>query len=128
MSNVTDRIILCCGCLLNLLLQLALVFTVAFDMLDSPFTIGTVEEMLRWRVQNAHPSSAFDGASGESLLRRLCNQELWSFEQEEFKLMYAYLYMPVPGSGESIFMFVQSLYVFVFPPCDTCQAPSHQAI
>ena len=90
-TTPVDRAVLIVGFLLNLALQIALLLTVTMILLENPYTHQTVKEMLTWRV-GAHTTANFDDTAGKSLLRRLCNQELWSYEQAEFKLMYDYLY------------------------------------
>ncbi|CAE7548204.1 unnamed protein product, partial [Symbiodinium pilosum] len=78
-------------------LQLALFFTVFFDMLQNPYSSTKVKEMVQWRALQGHSNSNFDSDNGYSLVNRLCQQKLWSFEQEEYKEMFEYLYMPMPG-------------------------------
>jgi len=94
-TSVTDKILLTIGVVINLSLQTLLLVTVFEDMLDNPFAPDTVKEMVRWRVTQGH--STFDPDQGKSLAFRLCNRELWSFEQESYNEMYDYLYKPVPG-------------------------------
>lgn len=112
-TTPVDRVVLILGFLLNLALQIALLLTVTFILLENPYTHQTVKEMLTWRV-GAHTSANFDDTAGQSLLRRLCNQELWSYEQAEFKLMYDYLYQVVPGyilSSLAIIMWILTVMV-----------------
>jgi len=97
-SNWVEKLILVIGCAINYFLQLSLLLTISMNMLDTPYSPVTIQEMLAWRVEQAHANSQFDDVRGKSLLTRLCNQELWSYEQEEYKLMYAYLYKEVPGA------------------------------
>ncbi|CAE7761790.1 unnamed protein product, partial [Symbiodinium sp. KB8] len=94
-TSFTDKILLTIGVVINLSLQTLLLVTVYEDMLDNPFAAETVKEMVRWRVTQGH--STFDPDQGKSLASRLCNRELWSFEQESYNEMYDYLYKPVPG-------------------------------
>ena len=113
-TNYVEKVILIVGCMLNYFLQMSLLLTIYLNMLDSPYTVDTIQEMLRWRVDNAHSNAAFDEVTGKSLLARLCDQELWSYEQEEFKLMYDYLYKDIPGallSTLAIVMWVLTIMV-----------------
>ena len=113
-TNWVDKVILVIGCMLNLFLQLSLLFTISFNMLESPYDVETIREMLKWRVDYGLANSNFDTVTGKSLLTRLCNQELWTYEQEEFKLMYDYLYKEVPGallSTLAIVMWVLTIMV-----------------
>mmetsp|Transcript_53515 Transcript_53515/g.125560 ORF Transcript_53515/g.125560 Transcript_53515/m.125560 type:complete len:786 (+) Transcript_53515:21-2378(+) len=112
-TTPVDRAVLIVGFLLNLALQIALLLTVTMILLENPYTHQTVKEMLTWRV-GAHTTANFDDTAGKSLLRRLCNQELWSYEQAEFKLMYDYLYQVVPGyilSSLAIIMWILTVMV-----------------
>ncbi|CAE7513703.1 unnamed protein product [Symbiodinium natans] len=113
-TNAMDQAVLLFGFILNLVLQLALLITVSYIMLENPYTQQTVQEMLAWRVRSGHAEPNFDDSSGKSLLTRLCNQELWSYEQAEFKLMYDYLYKDVPGyilSSLAIIMWILTVMV-----------------
>ena len=113
-TNWVEKMILIIGCILNLFLQMSLLITIQFNMLESPYDKDTVQEMLRWRVQNGNANANFNDITGKSLLTRLCNQELWTYEQEEFKLMYDYLYKEVPGallSTLAIVMWVLTIMV-----------------
>ncbi|CAE7540517.1 unnamed protein product [Symbiodinium sp. CCMP2456] len=112
-TTPVDRVVLILGFLLNLALQIVLLLTVTLILLENPYTHQTVKEMLTWRV-GAHTSANFDDTAGTSLSRRLCNQELWSYEQAEFKLMYDYLYQVVPGyilSSLAIIMWILTVMV-----------------
>ena len=97
-SNWVEKLILVIGCGINYFLQLSLLLTISVNMLDTPYSPATIQEMLAWRVEQAQANSQFDNVRGKSLATRLCNQELWTYEQEEYKLMYAYLYKDIPGS------------------------------
>lgn len=101
-SNFADMIILLSGCLLNFGLQIALLLTIAFDMLENKYTDDKVGEMLQWRVEKGHVASNFDAGQGHTLLSKLCSRNEWTFEQDEYDLMYDYLYKPIPGFVLSI--------------------------
>lgn len=96
-SNFADMCILVTGCTLNFGLQIALLLTIFMDMIENKYEGSKVKEMLQYRVETGHASANFDTGKGQSLLQKLCGLDLWSFEQEEYQLMYDYLYKPVPG-------------------------------
>jgi len=96
-SNFADMVILLTGCTLNFGLQIALLLTIFMDMIENKYEGAKVKEMLQYRVEIGHASANFDTGKGQSLLQKLCGLDLWSFEQEEYQLMYDYLYKPVPG-------------------------------
>jgi len=93
----TDKVILLIGMIVNSGLQIALLLTVYFDMLQNPYSSTKVKEMVHWRALKGHSYDDFDSDTGYSVINRLCQHKLWSFEQEEYQEMFEYLYMPMPG-------------------------------
>eukprot|EP00439_Symbiodinium_sp_Y106_P015977 s1436_g2.t1 len=93
----TDKVILLIGMIVNSGLQIALLLTVYFDMLQNPYSSTKVKEMVHWRALKGHSYDDFDSDTGYSVINRLCQHKLWSFEQEEYQDMFEYLYMPMPG-------------------------------
>mmetsp|Transcript_4597 Transcript_4597/g.10793 ORF Transcript_4597/g.10793 Transcript_4597/m.10793 type:complete len:828 (-) Transcript_4597:38-2521(-) len=94
-TSFTDKFLLLIGVVLNLTVQFLLLMIVLEDMLENPFGDDTVAEMVKYRVTTGH--KIFDADQGKSRIARLCNRELWSFEQEQYNEMYDYLYKPIPG-------------------------------
>ncbi|CAE6962141.1 unnamed protein product [Symbiodinium sp. CCMP2592] len=78
-------------------LQIALLLTVYFDMTLRDVFASQVKEMIHWRALKGHSYDDFDSDTGYSVINRLCQHKLWSFEQEEYQEMFEYLYMPMPG-------------------------------
>jgi len=101
-SNCADMIVLLSGCALNFGLQIAFLLTIGYDMLENKYTDEKVGEMLQWRVEKGHIEDNFDGGQGHTLLSKLCSRNEWTFEQDEYDLMYDYLYKPIPGFVLSI--------------------------
>ncbi|CAE7252360.1 unnamed protein product [Symbiodinium natans] len=109
----TDKVILWTGMIVNNSLQVALLLTVFFDMLQNPYSSTKVQEMVAWRALKGHGHDEFDSDNGWSLINRLCQHKLWSFEQEEYKEMFEYLYMPMPGWTLSVLAIIMRLGALV---------------
>jgi len=101
-SNFADMLVLLSGCALNFGLQIAFLLTIGYDMLENKYTDEKVGEMLQWRVEKGHVEANFDAGQGHTLLSKLCSRNEWTFEQDEYDLMYDYLYKPIPGFVLSI--------------------------
>ncbi|CAJ1366377.1 unnamed protein product, partial [Effrenium voratum] len=94
-TSVIDKILLFIGVSSNLILQMSLLLVISQNMLENPYPDSKVQEMVRWRVLTGH--TIFDEDQGKSQISRLCNRELWSYEQDQYDEMYEYLYKPMPG-------------------------------
>jgi len=130
-----DRLIICVGVVLNIGLQFGLLIIIKEDMLINPYDEGTVQEMVKWRVNQGHSQENFDASTGESLVSKLCGQKLWSFEQEQYNEMHAYLFKDhMPGVLLSILALIlwvltvvveyrrvveQALAIVTLPACGT---------
>jgi len=96
-TKTAHKIILAFGCLINLSLQLLLLLVIGLDMLDNDFKRERVEELLDWRVTTGHGHQEVDPITGKTLVERLCERSLWTFEQAEYHEMWKYLEQPMPG-------------------------------
>ena len=96
-TNYTDLAILITGCVINLFLQVALLLTIAFDMIENSYEEEKIAEMLTWRVESGHHLDVFDDSRGLSRIDKLCQDKLWAYEQDEYNKVYDYLYKPIPG-------------------------------
>eukprot|EP00437_Effrenium_voratum_P054669 CAMPEP_0181538750 /NCGR_PEP_ID=MMETSP1110-20121109/76026_1 /TAXON_ID=174948 /ORGANISM="Symbiodinium sp., Strain CCMP421" /LENGTH=753 /DNA_ID=CAMNT_0023670359 /DNA_START=44 /DNA_END=2305 /DNA_ORIENTATION=- len=96
-TSCLDKLLLGAGITLNLALQLCCLLVVQYDMLENPFTDDKVQEILRWRVVTGHGQASFNDNDGTSLVGRLCDRNLWSYQQDQYDEMFEYLYKPMPG-------------------------------
>jgi len=95
--SMSDKIVITIGVFLNLVMQIVFVVIVLLDMTDSPYTQDTVADMLKWRVETGHNRANIDVSTGETLLEKMCNQTLWTWEGGEYTTMSEYLNGDVPG-------------------------------
>jgi len=95
--KMTDKLAILTGIVINWALQLLLLLVVQFDMIKNTFEDQRVEALMTWRVEKGHELPGLDGRTGLTRVERLCNQSLWSFEQNEYVLMHDYIYQRIPG-------------------------------
>eukprot|EP00927_Polykrikos_kofoidii_P014270 TRINITY_DN16243_c1_g1_i5.p1 TRINITY_DN16243_c1_g1~~TRINITY_DN16243_c1_g1_i5.p1 ORF type:complete len:781 (-),score=106.98 TRINITY_DN16243_c1_g1_i5:171-2513(-) len=92
-----DRFLIGFGFAMNLVIQSVMVWALVTNMSDLDFDADSILRKLEWRVERGHAYTSMDVVTGTTMLTKLCERSLWSFEQEEYKQIYDYLYRPVPG-------------------------------
>jgi len=81
--------------LANVIMQFSFIFIIWYGLLDPNISDKDVDNIKDWRRQLAHSIKYYDELSGESLARRVCNQdfglEVAGFQSSLYQAFVAYL-------------------------------------